>query len=129
MTRLDAFTLNLLSSDEVIAVNQDALGKQAVQIAESGESVSVSRPNRPDQKYTLKPIQIWARPLEDGSLAVGLFNAGEQEAVVTANWADLKLSGKQTVRDLWRQKDLGQFEDKFEMSVAPHGAELIKIFK
>jgi alpha-galactosidase len=65
--------------------------------------------------------------MEDGSLAVGLFNKGETEAPLTVRWQDLKISGKQAVRDLWRQKDLGQFEDKFEASVPRHGVVLVKI--
>jgi alpha-galactosidase len=47
---------------------------------------------------------------------------------VTANWSDLKLTGSQRVRDLWRQKDLGMFIDKFEAPVAPHGVVLVRIF-
>jgi alpha-galactosidase len=47
---------------------------------------------------------------------------------VTAKWSDLKVSGKQAVRDLWRQKDLGEFTDQFQMLVAPHGAELVRIW-
>jgi hypothetical protein len=31
------------------------------------------------------------------------------------------------VRDLWRQKDLGQYNGRFEMTVAPHGAEMLRI--
>ena len=48
--------------------------------------------------------------LEDGSIAVGLFNRGEKAADVTAEWTDLGITGKQRVRDLWRQKDLGSFD-------------------
>jgi alpha-galactosidase len=66
--------------------------------------------------------------MDDGSLVVGLFNTGATEAMVTANWFDLKISGKQRVRDLWRQKDLGVFTDKFESPVASHGVVLIRIF-
>jgi len=46
---------------------------------------------------------------------------------VTAKWSDLKLSGQHSVRDLWRQKDLGNFSDEFSVTVAPHGAEMVKI--
>ncbi len=59
MTRLDDFTLNLLTNDEVIAVNQDALGKQAVPVYRAGG------------------VEVWAKDLEDGSKAIGLFNRGE----------------------------------------------------
>jgi alpha-galactosidase len=46
---------------------------------------------------------------------------------VTVHWADLKLSVKQTVRDLWRQKELGVFEDTFSSPVGRHGVVLIKV--
>jgi len=112
MERLDDFTFNLLSNDEVLAVSQDSLGKQGVTIAKEGET------------------RVYAKPLADGALAVGLFNASSNAtSTVTVNWADLKVSGKQSVRDLWRQKDLGTFENKFELSIPPHGAELVKIQK
>jgi alpha-galactosidase len=90
-------------------VDQDSLGKQAVQVGGEGN------------------LKVYAKPLDDGSLAVGLFNAGATNATVTANWSDLKLTGKPRVRNLWLQKDLGIFNDKFEAAVAPHGVVLICI--
>jgi len=112
LERLDEFTLNLLTNDEVLAVSQDALGQQGVTVSREG----------PDNT-----LRVYAKDLEDGSKAVGLFNLGEQAAVVTVRWADLKLSGTQAVRDVWRQKELGQFDSQFQMTVAPHGAELVRI--
>ena len=61
--------------------------------------------------------------------AVGLFNAGTAEEVIVANWSDLQFTGKQRVRDLWRQKDIGVFADRFEAAVASHGAALVRIFQ
>ena len=65
--------------------------------------------------------------MEDGSKAVGLFNRNRVPAGVTAAFADLGLTGKQIVRDLWRQKDLGTFENQFEAKVAPHGVVLVRM--
>lgn len=48
-------------------------------------------------------------------------------AKVVVKWSDLKISSKQFVRDLWRQKNLGQFDKEFALSIPPHGAELVKI--
>ena len=109
MEKLDAFTLSLLSNDEVLAVDQDTLGKHATQVGGQGD------------------LKIFTKPLDDGSLAVGLFNTGKTEATITANWSDLKLAGKQTVRDLWRQKDLGVFAEKFETTVATHGVVFVRM--
>ena len=54
---------------------------------------------------------------------------GDRPARVTANWSDLKLAGRQTVRDLWRQKNLGNFDDGFALTIPPHGAELVRVSK
>ncbi len=110
MTQLDDFTLNLLTNDEVLEVNQDPLGKQARRVAQEG------------------PLEIWAKPMEDGSVAAGLFNREETPQTVAAKWADLKLSGTMRVRDLWRQKDLATFDSRFETEVPRHGVVLIRLF-
>jgi alpha-galactosidase len=108
MTQLDAFTLNLLENDEVIAIDQDVLGKQATTIAREGTT------------------RVYAKKLADGSEAIGLFNLGENETPVTVKWADFGGKGKLAVRDLWRQKDLGKFKDSFTATVPRHGVVLIK---
>jgi alpha-galactosidase len=109
ITRLDEFTLGLLTSNEVIEVDQDPLGKPGRRVAKDGD------------------LEIWARELEDGSVAVGLFNRGDGVKLVTAQWADIGLKGPQKVRDLWRQKDIGVFDGRFEAAVARHGVLLVKI--
>ncbi len=109
ITRLDAFTLGLLTNDEVIDVDQDPLGRPGRRVAKSGD------------------VEIWTRELEDGSLAVGLFNRGEGLAAVKADWADIGVTGPQRVRDLWRQKDVGVFEGSFEAYVARHGVVLVRL--
>jgi len=72
-------------------------------------------------------LLVYAKDLEDGSKAVALYNLSREPATVTAKWPDLGFSGKQSVRDLWRQRDLGPFEGRFEARVAPHGAELVRM--
>lgn len=109
MTQLDAFTASLLTNDEVLDVNQDPLGRQAGRVTQ------------------LDGLEVWAKDMADGSKAVGLFNRSEDEAPVSVSWADLGLSGKQRVRDLWRQKDLGAFDGQFQATVPRHGGVLVKI--
>jgi len=109
MTKLDEFTLSLLTNDEVIEVDQDPLGHAAACVSKTGT------------------VEVWAKDLEDGSKAVGLFNRGEDEAQVNADWSDLGLKGRQRVRDLWRQKDLGHATGRFTAAVPRHGVMLIKI--
>ncbi|HXI72292.1 MAG TPA: putative Ig domain-containing protein [Verrucomicrobiae bacterium] len=112
MSEMDAFTKNLLENDEVIAVSQDSRGDQAVEVAHDGDA------------------RVYAKKMADGSRAVGLFNTGTNGTInVTVKWSDLKISGSQNVRDLWRQKDLGKFKGEFSLPVASHGAEMVKISK
>jgi alpha-galactosidase len=111
MTQLDDFTRNLLTNDEVIAVNQDPLGHQASRVFQD-----------PTQD-----IEVWSKDLEDGTKAVGLFNRGEMTNTVTANFSDLQVTGKQPIRDLWRQKDLGESDGKYSTEVPRHGVVLLKI--
>ena len=110
LSGLDAFTLNVLENDEVLEVNQDALGEQAVTIASDDD------------------IKVYAKDLADGSKAVGLFNLGTNGVTnITVSFKLLGISGSHPVRDLWRQKDLGKFRGEFSLPVAPHSAELVKI--
>lgn len=111
MANLDQFTLDLLTNDDVLAVDQDPLGKAATVKAKKGST------------------EVWARPLFDGTLAVALFNRGKNPVSVTANWSDLGLEGGQPVRDLWQRKDLGSFNNSFTAEVLPHGAVMLKIGK
>lgn len=110
MSKLDDFTLNLLSNDEVLAIDQDALGKAAIQVAESDS------------------VKIYVKTLADGSKAVGLFNVGSNSAGIKLSFSVLGLSGKQKLRDVWRQKDLGSFTGNYEAKGIPaHGVLLMKV--
>jgi alpha-galactosidase len=111
LDNLDPFTLGLITNDEVLDVDQDPLCKQAVCVAHWGSGL------------------VYAKPLEDGSLAVGLFNLGPSECSVRATWKALKVSGPLVVRDLWCEKNIGVFTDHFEARVASHGVVLVKISK
>jgi alpha-galactosidase len=109
LTQMDEFELNLVTNDEVLAVHQDALGKAADRVSRNGE------------------LEVWARPLADGSVAVGLFNRDEMDMPVGVSWAELGITGPQRVRDLWRQKELGTFAREFSSVVPRHGALLVKV--
>lgn len=113
LDRLDAFTLNLLSNDEVLAIDQDALGKQATRVATQGS------------------MDIYLKDLEDGGKALAFFNRGSVSETVDFNKLDfIGIHGAQHVRDLWRQKDLPDYTGKsgeaIHVTVAAHGAELYK---
>ncbi len=110
ITRMDDFTLSLLTNDEIIEVDQDRMGKPGWRVSRKGD------------------LEVWKKPLEDGSIAAGLFNRGEKAASVTALWSDLGIKGNQKVRDLWRQQDLGSFEGRFSSEVGRHGAMMIRLW-
>ena len=121
--RLDPFTLNLLTNDDVIAVNQDPLGKAGRLVLEENG------------------IQVWLKELEDGAYAMGLFNideygtnpasyfrwGDEQIKSYEFDFAKVGLYGKWAIRDLWRQKDLGIFSNSIKKSIKHHGVVMLKM--
>ncbi|MCX7424323.1 MAG: putative Ig domain-containing protein [Planctomycetia bacterium] len=109
MARLDPFTLNVLCNAEVIDVDQDPLGKQARILRQNDDEL------------------VLAKPMEDGSVAVGLLNLADSPRAMRVAWSDLELTGKRRVRDLWRQKDLGECSDEFTSDVNRHGVVLVRI--
>ncbi len=114
LEKLDAFTISLLSNDEVIAVNQDALGKQATRIA------------------TIGAVDIYRKPLEDGSAAIGFFNRGDAEMKLEFDkWRYIDITTPQRVRDLWRQQDLPDLKkpanERMPVTIPAHGVQLYKL--
>lgn len=123
MANIDDFTLNLLTNREVIAVDQDPLVAPAVKImTENG--------------------QVWYKKLYDGSYAVGIFHVDpyfilwdqdSAEAIqnetykMQLDFSKLGIQGEVTVRDLWRQKDLGNFKNKFQADIPYHGVKFVKV--
>ncbi|RKR81757.1 alpha-galactosidase [Mucilaginibacter gracilis] len=112
MEKLDDFTLNLLTNDEVIAIDQDPLGKQATCVKTIGE------------------LRIYVKELEDGSRAVGFCNLGIEKADISYRDFNITgLKGRLRVRDLWRQKDIASIDsrkDSLQLHVPAHGVVLYK---
>ncbi len=132
MSKLDPFTRSLLTNDEVLAVHQDAAGRAASLVSHSDDNVVLTgarayATHGETDSVTLPRLQVWAKPMSDGSQAVGLFNLSDSPAQVTIDFAELSLSSRQSVRDLWRQKTLGRFTDFYTASVNPHGVVLVKV--
>jgi alpha-galactosidase len=109
LRHMSSDTREILLNKELIAVDQDPLGKEATRVAKDGD------------------LEVWARPLAGGSYAVGLFNRGASPAKVTARWSDFGLHGKARARDLWEHKDLGIIADQFSADVPSHGAVVLKL--
>lgn len=112
MTKLDPLTLALLTNDEALDINQDPLGKPAALLSkDAGDG------------------EVWARPLFDGTRAVGLINGDLVPHTMSVSWAALGLSGPQPVRDLWLHKSAGTLPAAYSVEVPAHGAVLLKIGK
>ncbi len=121
--QLDAFTLNLLTNDEVIAINQDPLGSSARLISDEGG------------------IQTWLKKMEDGSYAVGFFNTDnfgknpasyfrwgtEKPKSYTIELSKLGLKGNWKIRDVWRQKNVSVVKGVFNTMIPYHGVSLYSI--
>ena len=109
LTKLDDFTLNLLTNNEVLAVHQEY---RACRL----------------QAYNRENLQVWTKPLSDGGIAVGFFNLSPDPSP-SLKFDDLGLSGSYKVRDLWRQKDLGQMDGNIGITIPIHGVVLTKFSK
>ena len=103
-------TRDILTNAEVIAVDQDSLGSQGMLVEEQA----------PD-------LQVWMKPLKDGSRAVVLFNRSALQTSITTNWWGLRLRGAATVRDLWAHADKGSFTGHYSAVVPAHGAVMLRV--
>ena len=105
----DAWTRALLTNPEVLALDQDPVGTPARRVAHDDDR------------------ELWMRTLSDGSIAVGIFSTGDFDGDLSAGWSEMRLSGRYTVRDLWRRKDLGIVSGKITAVVPSHGAALFRL--
>jgi MYXO-CTERM domain-containing protein len=105
-TTTGPFTLALLTNEEVLAVNQDALGSHAKRISQQGTT------------------EVWARDLSAGRKAVALFNRGTQDAMISVTFSQLGVSGTLTVRDLWHRADMPDMTNGISTTV-PYGGALM----
>lgn len=110
LTQLDDFTLNLLCNNEVNAVNQDALGRQA-------------------EKRRSGSREVWLKPLSNGDYAVGIINKAALPCSVEVQNRLLGVEGNWTVRDCWRQKTVGELQTGVRVRLQPHDAALLRIRK
>jgi alpha-galactosidase len=108
---MSAATKEILTNKEVIAVDQDALGKQGSRVWKNGD------------------LEAWVKPLKDGGRAVVLFNRGASEQTISIGWEDLGYPAylSAAVRDLWQHKDRGKFTGKYSAPVASHGVVMVTV--
>jgi alpha-galactosidase len=104
--------IDILTNKEVIAIDQDPLGKQGRRIRDEGD------------------IEVWQKDLSGKRMAVALLNRSEVPADIVIGWDELGLKGKLKVRDLWLHRDLGKFKKSFTGKNIPvHGCQVILIQK
>jgi alpha-galactosidase len=111
LEKLDPFTKGLLTNDEVLAIDQDELGKEAVRVGADGA------------------VDFYMKPLADGSYALGMFNRGDQAAKVGMNkLSGMGMQGNLTARDPWRQQDIPGFNaNKSIFTIPAYGVVLLKL--
>jgi len=108
---MSAATRDILTNAEVIAVDQDPLGKQGRKVRDDGD------------------LEVWARPLTDGSRVVILFNRGTEETRIAVSWPEIAYTEnlEAKVRDLWLHKDMGSFTGHYAAAVRGHGVVMVRI--
>jgi len=109
LTQMTPETLAMLTNPEVIAVDQDPLGVEGQRVWKEG------------------PLEIWMKPLADGSKAVGLFNREQWTIKITVNFSQIGIGEHAKISDLWARKDLGTFNGSYSADVAEHGAVMIRV--
>jgi alpha-galactosidase len=103
-------TIALLTNRDVIAVDQDPAGKQG------------------DRVWAEGPMEIWSKPMADGSQAVGMFNRQQGSMTFAVDFAKLGFTGTVKVRDLWAGKDLGTMTGAYSATLAGHTVILLRVW-
>jgi alpha-galactosidase len=106
---MSAETKEMLTNGEVLAVDQDAKGVQGHRIWEEG------------------PLEIWTKPLNDQSQAVGLFNRSEENLKMTLDFNAIGFNSPAKLRDLWEHKDIVAVQGSYTVEVPKHGVVLVKV--
>jgi alpha-galactosidase len=104
-------TLAILTNRDVIAVNQDKLGKQGSRAWKSGDQ------------------EVWTRQLSGGDIAVACFNRSKDEAKIAVKWADLGTPEKRKARDLWLHQNVDVNAAEYAATVPGHGVVMLRISK
>ncbi len=111
LAHMSEATKTILTNKDVIAVDQDALGKQATRVSKNWL------------------YEVWARPLASGGHAVLLLNRSAAPHRITAHWGDIGVAETATarVRDLWTHEDLAPVAGEFSANVPAHGVVMVTV--
>jgi alpha-galactosidase len=110
LSRMDDTTKSILMNKEVIAVDQDSLGRQG---------------------FRLGPLQVWVRELSGGAKALAIFNfvTDDVPQPVTVAFKDLGIRGPVHARDLWAHKDLGTLSDSYTAVPPKGGVVMLRLWQ
>ncbi|MBS1803231.1 MAG: glycoside hydrolase family 27 protein [Acidobacteria bacterium] len=110
LSKMDETTKSILMNREVIAIDQDKLGVQGSRVG---------------------PLQVWIKPLADGSKAVALFNfvTDDVPQPITLRLEDIGFPGPVQARDLWAHKDLGTLRDSYTVTPPKGGVVLLRVWQ
>jgi alpha-galactosidase len=106
---MTAETREILANHELIAIDQDRLGKQAVQFS------------------SRNGVEVWTKPLQDGGVAVGLFNRSETRQTAVVTWKELGRQGTPNVRDLWQHSEVTSVDDRYSGEIPAHGCVVLRV--
>ena len=106
---MDDATKEILLNREVILVDQDPLGKQGNRVLQKGTT------------------EVWTKPLDDGAVAVAIFNRAPDSAKVSVTWAELNLRNPRAMRDLWKKTDLKDVSDSYDVELPRHSSSFLKV--
>jgi alpha-galactosidase len=102
---------SILMNKEAIAIDQDSLGKQG------------------DRLYESADLDVWTKPLSGGRVAVGLFNRSWSVRDVSVDLAMIGFKNGATIRDVWKQADVGHKSGVYSQSLPKHGSALLIVSK
>ncbi len=108
--KLDDETKAIFTNTEVIALNQDALAKQA------------------ERKIKTEVWDVFVRPLANGDFAMAILNKNDSEQSAAINFTDVGLTGKYEIKDLWQHKVIGK-GNKWTGKVASHETKVFRLKK
>jgi alpha-galactosidase len=102
---------DILTNREVIAVDQDPLGRQGRKVRDDGD------------------VEVWAKELADGSRAVALLNRDTTATSVTVSWPEIGYTAglPAAVRDLWAHRDVGTARGRYTATVPGHGIVMLRV--
>jgi alpha-galactosidase len=120
--------LDLLRNEEVLAVNQDPLGRQARRVKTRGIRTALAWGKGGLYEGDYHECEVWSKMLADGSRAVALYNLSiDTRQEIGFAFTDIGLTGECEIRDLWGRKSLGAFRGGFSADIDPHDCLLIVV--